>query len=105
GTCIDGINNYTCRCHVGYKGALCDEKERICGEDTCYPGVKCREIPDGYECACPAGFNGSRCESDIDDCQPSLCVNGKAKARTCIDGINNYTCRCHVGYKGALCDE
>ncbi|XP_048577280.1 von Willebrand factor D and EGF domain-containing protein isoform X3 [Nematostella vectensis] len=73
GTCIDGINNYTCRCHVGYKGALCDEKERICGEDTCYPGVKCREIPDGVLCrSCPDGLigDGKTCIAPVTTTRP-----------------------------------
>ncbi|XP_048590076.1 protein delta homolog 2 isoform X2 [Nematostella vectensis] len=59
GSCIDGVNNYTCLCSVGFKGRLCDERVYKCANDSCFPGVNCTEVPGSVKCgACPAGLSG-----------------------------------------------
>ena len=37
----------------------------------------CVDKINGFSCDCHAGFTGVRCEVNINDCLPSLCVNGR----------------------------
>ena len=47
----------------------------------------------------PPGFTGQFCESDIDDCDPSRCLEGS----TCVDLLNDFRCECATGFTGPLC--
>lgn len=38
---------------------------------------------------------GVYCEIDIDDCEPSPCLNG-----TCVDLVGDFLCECDVGFQG-----
>lgn len=56
---MDGVNNYTCRCDVGFTGSLCDQPLPRCTNQTCFPGVTCTDISAGVSCGpCPVGFSG-----------------------------------------------
>ena len=54
------------------------EEESPCVAGSCYPGVRCREVPGGVRCgACPPGLSGDGLECrDIDDCEPNPCYPG-----------------------------
>jgi hypothetical protein len=59
GSCVDGVNSYSCRCLPGYEGAECeleiDECER---HSPCRNGATCRDRIADYECLCPANYGG-----------------------------------------------
>ena len=40
------------------------------------------------------------CLLDIDDCDPSPCLNGGK----CVDGVDSYSCKCAAGYTGDNCE-
>ncbi len=52
-------------------------------------------------CVCHPGYTGEFCETNIDDCDPSRCLEGA----TCEDLVNDFKCVCPPGYTGALCME
>ncbi|KAJ7351103.1 hypothetical protein OS493_036559 [Desmophyllum pertusum] len=102
GTCIDLVNNYTCKCHVGFTGPNCDIIIRNCSDDSCYPNVTCYKNMETISCGpCPHGLtgDGKSCE-DIDYCVNVTCKNGGS----CVDGLDNYTCSCVKGFIGNHCE-
>lgn len=42
-----------------------------------------------------------RCETEIDECEPSPCLNGA----TCLDRLNHFQCVCVPGFSGTLCES
>jgi Notch 1 len=58
GTCIDGLNNYTCRCQLGYGGLLCDIEIDECQSQPCQYGGTCINAKGAYICVCPPGTTG-----------------------------------------------
>ena len=49
---------------------------------------------------CDEGVAGEHCDVNIDECEPSPCLNGGE----CTDGDNSYTCSCSNGYSGSECE-
>lgn len=78
GSCIDGINNYTCNCTgSGYTGQTCAEDIDECETDNpCHPNATCTNYPGTYQCSCQAGFTGKNCYENVDDCRSNPCKNG-----------------------------
>ena len=63
-----------------------------CGPDTCYPGVRCVDTPDGPRCGpCPPGLVGDGTRSG---CIPTSCND-----QPCYHGV-----RCTDTIYGAICD-
>ena len=62
GTCIDGINSYTCHCAAGYTGSNCQHRINPCDPKPCLNGATCTNRDTRYECHCPFGYTGPRCE-------------------------------------------
>ena len=104
GTCVDGINKYTCTCHPGFTGEHCTQHRSVCGEQKpCQNGGTCHDSAaerSGYTCTCPTWTGGHDCESGTDLCASSPCNNGG----TCTQTAEAYTCACAVGYAGTACD-
>ncbi|XP_073424812.1 aggrecan core protein [Dendrobates tinctorius] len=69
-----------------------------CADIQCGIGT-CVENEGRVHCLCPPGYGGDSCDIDIDECLPSLCVNGA----TCVDGIDSFKCLCLPSYGGDLC--
>ena len=70
GTCLDGVNNYSCICNAGFTGRHCDALITSCSKDTCFPGVPCTENINSVSCgSCPFGFtgDGKNCKGRIED--------------------------------------
>ncbi|XP_060564584.1 fibropellin-3-like [Ruditapes philippinarum] len=100
GTCIDGVNNYTCICPEGFSGRNCETDINDCYNNSCLNDGTCIDGVNNYTCICPEGFSGRNCETDINDCYNNSCLNDG----TCIDGVNNYTCICPEGFSGRNCE-
>jgi Notch-like protein len=99
GTCVDGVNAYTCTCPAGYTGTNCETVVDSCNPSPCANGT-CAGGVGTYTCTCDAGWDGVNCDNNIDDCVGAPCQNGG----TCVDGINAYTCTCPTGYEGMNCE-
>eukprot|EP00494_Astrolonche_serrata_P031046 UN31315 len=74
GTCIDGLDGYTCDCDLGYEGETCDENIDHCEENGCINGT-CIDGLEGYTCDCNEGYSGEMCdtadtETDTDTEEP-----------------------------------
>ena len=48
GTCQDGVNSYTCHCHLGLTGAHCEENIDECASGPCLSGGRCIDEVNGY---------------------------------------------------------
>ncbi|XP_078658415.1 uncharacterized protein LOC144903853 isoform X5 [Branchiostoma floridae x Branchiostoma belcheri] len=100
GTCVDGVNTYTCNCNPGYEGYRCETNTNDCRGVTCYNGGNCVDGVNRYTCNCNSGYEGTHCETNTNDCRGVICQNGG----TCVDGVNRYTCDCNPGYEGTHCE-
>lgn len=47
GTCIDGINSFTCLCPEGYNDATCLSQVDECGSNPCIHG-RCQDLINGW---------------------------------------------------------
>ncbi|KAK0077767.1 hypothetical protein PV325_003479, partial [Microctonus aethiopoides] len=73
-TCIDGINNYECKCPADYTGRYCEAapspamlypQTSPCAHHDCQHGACFQPSSDsaaGYLCQCHPGYTGKRCE-------------------------------------------
>lgn len=102
GTCIDGINNYTCDCKPGYTGSNCQIEINECDSNPCQNGGTCMDHFGAYACHFGLGFTGVNCEDNVNWCSPTNnpCFNGA----TCNMGGHLYECTCVPGWVGKLCD-
>ena len=81
GSCVVGVNSYTCSCLTGFLGDNCETSiiVYIC-ESTLWKYI--------------------RFLWDVDDCTVGICQNGGS----CVDGVNSYTCSCVAGFTGENCE-
>ncbi|KAI8515752.1 Mucin-4 [Branchiostoma belcheri] len=105
GSCVDGINNFTCNCHQGYAGHRCDTDFNACS--MCHENATCIDNPApalDANCTCKAGYfgdglvNGTGC-TDINACVANPC---HANA-TCTDNpapALDASCSCNTGLTG-----
>jgi len=121
GTCVDGVNGYTCRCPDKFVGTYCQTSLWPCDFRPCLNGGTCSNnvtysslmslastsnastaFDAGFHCHCPVGFTGPRCESVIDWCHGSNvpCQNGG----TCRQDGHQFECSCAPGWTGTVCD-
>ena len=91
GSCVDGVNNYSCSCVAGYTGDYCERGNDLFKEKP----FKILQL------SLIIKFNLSlpNMSLDIDDCVNHACIN----SGSCVDGINSYSCNCHTGYTGVHC--
>ena len=95
GTCVDGVDMFTCNCTDDRMGHTCSEVYNACSFTPCLNGATCTtESPSrDYSCACVSGFTDANCDVNIDDCVNHTC----ADYELCEDGVNDYSCACPPG--------
>lgn len=98
GSCVDGVQGYTCLCPATYTGKFCEQDvdECLLRPSVCHNGATCTNMVGGYSCICVNGWNGPDCSINIDDCAGAACFNGA----TCIDRVGSFYCQCTPGKTG-----
>lgn len=48
GSCVDGIDSYTCQCASGYTGLNCSTDVNECSSSPCANGV-CHDLPNAFQ--------------------------------------------------------
>ena len=62
GTCVDGINAFTCLCLTGFTGSYCQYDINECDSKPCLNGGTCLDGYGTYKCTCPHGYTGVNCQ-------------------------------------------
>lgn len=62
GTCVDGVNSFSCLCRPGYTGTHCQYEADPCLSQPCLHGGICNPTHPGFQCICREGFTGSHCQ-------------------------------------------
>ncbi len=104
GDCVDGINNFTCSCHLGFTGRNCEISMDKCAGITCTSGNgECVNSIGGYSCRCLPGYTGTHCETSttLNPCLGIAC-SGNGKCENGQTGI--IRCACDADYTGPLCE-
>lgn len=65
GTCVDGVNSFSCQCRPGYTGAHCQHEADPCVSRPCLHGGVCTAAHPGFRCTCPEGFTGAQCQVGV----------------------------------------
>jgi len=107
GTCVDGVNSYSCDCAPGFEETDVDG-EKVCGNIDDCGGVGCGgygtcvDLVDGYRCQCSSGFEQITQGNDL-ICAAKSCGNvSVANSRTPMPLSLSYpesqTIQCAEGY-------
>ena len=100
GSCVDGVDTFTCTCRPPFTGAMCENEESACAPNPCMNGGTCTEDLGGFVCVCAAGFSGAVCETE-DLCAPNPCMNDGI----CSVRSETFGCRCPVEFDGPTCES
>lgn len=65
GTCVDGVNGFSCTCALGFASRDCSLRASPCDRFACLNGGSCYAHMSGPVCQCPQGFMGARCEYPV----------------------------------------
>eukprot|EP00494_Astrolonche_serrata_P007219 UN07246 len=68
GTCVDGLESYTCECDVGYEGDMCDQAiatDNCADNGGCVHGT-CVDEGDSYSCNCLPYYEGEMCDIPVE---------------------------------------
>uniref|UniRef100_A0A1A8F0P0 Slithomolog 2 n=1 Tax=Nothobranchius korthausae TaxID=1143690 RepID=A0A1A8F0P0_9TELE len=96
-----GHQGFTCTCHPGWTGALCDQQvSNPCDGNKCIHGTCIPINSYSYSCRCQPGFAGVLCDEQNEDagnpCSLSHCKHGKCR----VSGLGKAYCECNGGYTG-----
>ena len=95
GSCVDGVNSFTCTCTNGYSGPTCAEADP-CTPDPCQNGATC-----SVGAGCAAGFWGDDCSHGCTS--PAHCT-GTVSCDQALGGTPVCTA-CTAGWKGTACAD
>jgi hypothetical protein len=70
--CVDGVNDYECRCRQGFTGDNCTTSINFCDENPCQNNATCLNTYGNYMCTCPIGISG---ESSLCTLSEGLSIN------------------------------
>ena len=106
GTCIDGINTFTCDCQPGFTGTLCEVNVDECAPRPCQNGATCVDGVNSFTCDCTPRFMGTTCSLPYDPCASAPCLNGALcrKEQEERMGGQDYSCSCVRGFQGTNCE-
>ncbi|XP_015419277.1 PREDICTED: fibulin-7 [Myotis davidii] len=112
GTCLEGVNQYTCICPPGRTGSRCQHQaqtaapERQADDPAFSRAPRCAQVERTRHCSCEAGFQlsgtagGDSVCQDVNECElygqegrPRLCMH------TCVNTPGSYRCACPSGYR------
>uniref|UniRef100_A0A8C0VJC2 EGF-like domain-containing protein n=1 Tax=Cyanistes caeruleus TaxID=156563 RepID=A0A8C0VJC2_CYACU len=104
GTCVDGINSFSCQCPLGFTGPFClteiNECDSLPVDQLCQHSGHCLNVGNSHHCQCQVGYTGSYCEVQLDECESSPCQNGA----TCRDHLGGYQSTFNAGgYQDLTC--
>ncbi|VDO92390.1 unnamed protein product [Soboliphyme baturini] len=72
GTCMDlSLEEWKCRCVLGYTGHNCEINIDDCRSDSCNYHGTCVDNLNYYTCLCEDGYNGDNCEYGIHTSPPA----------------------------------
>uniref|UniRef100_H2LMF8 Slit homolog 2 (Drosophila) n=1 Tax=Oryzias latipes TaxID=8090 RepID=H2LMF8_ORYLA len=111
-TCVSGDchptgqRGFTCTCHPGWTGTLCDQQvSNPCDGNKCIYGTCVPINSYSYSCRCQPGFTGVLCDErdhdTVNSCSLSHCKHGKCR----VSGLGKAYCECNSGYTGEACDR
>ena len=78
GTCLDGVNSYTCVCAPGFTGGNCEIDIEECANNPCGAHATCIDGINTFTCKCDAGF-GNCDANDANGCE----TNTNADPKNC----------------------
>jgi hypothetical protein len=90
GTCVDGVDSYSCTCTQGYTvsatgGGVCDTDVDDCHSSPCVNGGTCIDGVASFTCTCAGSFVGATC-SHVSQPTPTIDVYASSQ------GCNTPTC-------------
>ncbi|XP_069110342.1 uncharacterized protein [Argopecten irradians] len=95
GTCIDGLNTYSCECPIGLKGDHCGINIDDCTDNVCENNSTCVDGVGGYTCYCDVNFKGELCEVAVVDGEWSVWSNWTTCSTTCGEGTTSRVRLCN----------
>ncbi|XP_069124618.1 sushi, von Willebrand factor type A, EGF and pentraxin domain-containing protein 1-like [Argopecten irradians] len=95
GTCIDGLNTYSCECPIGLKGDHCEINIDDCADNVCENNSTCVDGIGSYKCLCDLNFKGEFCEIAIVDGEWSVWSNWTTCSTTCGEGTTSRVRLCN----------
>ena len=90
--CLNSPGNYTCQCHTGFAGDLCEDIDECSPVSKCDANATCLNSYGSYKCSCNTGFHGDGKICEIGQCDDRWCGSDQK----CVSPTTN-DCECNEG--------